>query len=101
MDGTANTSPHDHAARRRANTEPGYAPVLVHADLKIRLKVFREGLTTNKDLLQERRLVTAALELVLNSPELHDAWREGALKVVATDMRLSQQQHQLEASTPA
>lgn len=48
-----------------ANFEPGYKAVLVCEETKDRLRELR-GSLPDRDLCQERRLATAALEMVLD-----------------------------------
>lgn len=50
--------------------EKNYRPVLIREETKEKLKVFRRGLP-NREIYQERRLATAALELVLQDSDLH------------------------------
>lgn len=52
-----------------SNQEPGYKAVLVREETKQRLQQWRKTLT-DRDWYQERRLVTAALELCLGDEEL-------------------------------
>jgi len=49
--------------------EDGYAPVLIRKETKEKLKSFRKSLS-DRDLNQERRLVTAMLEYCLSSDEV-------------------------------
>lgn len=46
------------------NYEQGYRAVLVREDTKKSLRVFRSGLP-ERDLFQERRIATAALEMAI------------------------------------
>ena len=52
--------------------EPGYRAVLVREETKKALQAFRAALP-GRDLAQERRLATAAVQLVLQRPDLHAA----------------------------
>lgn len=62
---------------KKSNHEDGYAPVLVRKETKEKLKAFRRTLD-DRDLNQERRLVTAALEYCLTN----DAVLREVLKIV-------------------
>lgn len=53
--------------------EKGYRAVLLWETTKLGLQEIRRSLD-NRELFQERRLVTAALELVMEKPELREAW---------------------------
>jgi len=55
---------------RAKNHELGYKPVLVREETKNALQEFRRTLP-DRDMNQERRLATAAIEVVLNNPKLH------------------------------
>ena len=65
--------------------EIGYRAVLLREETKEKLREFRCGLP-DRDLNQERRLVTAAIELVLSSPSLHKDWLDGVVEVVRKDL---------------
>lgn len=65
--------------------EEGYRPVLVREETKDELKAYRKTIP-NTDLSQERRIATAAIELVLAHPELHAEWRQRVLEVVERDV---------------
>ncbi len=56
-----------------SNHEPGYRPMLVWAHTKIALQEIRQRISTQQPC-QERWLITAAAELVLGHPELHEEW---------------------------
>ncbi len=56
-----------------SNHEPGYRPMLVWAHTKIALQEIRQQLSSQQPC-QERWLITAAAELVLRHPELHEEW---------------------------
>ncbi len=49
--------------------EPGYKPVLIREETKQKLQAFRRTVE-NRDLAQERRLATAALEYCLERPDV-------------------------------
>jgi hypothetical protein len=66
--------------------EPGYRAVLVREETKKHLQAFRARLP-GRDLAQERRLATAALQLVLSRPELHELWMAELREVVRADLR--------------
>jgi hypothetical protein len=55
----------------RKTHEEGYKPVLLRDETKEALLKFRMGLP-GRDLFRERRMVTAAVEMALEHPELHD-----------------------------
>jgi len=69
--------------------EIGYRAVLLREETKERLREFRCGLP-ERDLNQERRLVTAAIELVISTPSLHKAWLDGVVEVVRKDLNQAQ-----------
>jgi len=56
-----------------ANHEPGYRPMLVWGHTKIALQEIRHRIGAER-FCEERWLITAAAELVLARPELHEAW---------------------------
>ena len=66
--------------------EPGYRAVLVREETKKALQQFRAGLP-GRDLAQERRLATAAVQLVLQRPDLHAQWLEQVREVVRIDLQ--------------
>ena len=57
------------------NYEQGYRAVLVREDTKKSLRVFRSGLP-ERDLFQERRIATAALEMAMEDASKDDKARE-------------------------
>lgn len=57
------------------NYEQGYRAVLVREDTKKSLRAFRSGLP-ERDLFQERRIATAALEMVIEDANSNDQARE-------------------------
>lgn len=57
------------------NYEHGYRAVLVREDTKKSLRKFRAGLT-ERDLFQERRIATAALEMAIEDASRDDQARE-------------------------
>ena len=63
-----------------SNHEPGYRPMLVWAHTKIALQEIRQKLSDSHSC-QERWLITAAAELVLSHPELHQEWINAALQL--------------------
>ena len=65
--------------------EPGYRAVLVREETKTALQGFRSTLE-DRDLNQERRLVTAAIEILLDSPEMHHKWLRRVDDVVRRDI---------------
>lgn len=70
-------------------TVPGYKAVLVREETKHRLKVFRESLV-DKDLYQERRIVTAALEYFLSEADAREAVLARVKDVVLLDLGAQQ-----------
>lgn len=56
-----------------ANHEPGYRPMLVWGHTKINLQEIRQRIGAER-FCEERWLITAAAELVLARPDLHEAW---------------------------
>ena len=72
--------------RTKAYThEPGYKAVLVREETKFELQAFRRALN-DRDLNQERRLVTAAIEIVMARPELREALLKQVQDVVRRDL---------------
>lgn len=71
-----------------SNFEKGYRPVLVQEQTKQALQLFRRGLP-DRDLAQERRLATAALEMVLETPTLHAEWIKRVSGVVLRDIQMN------------
>ncbi len=65
--------------------EPGYKAVLVREETKLELQAFRRALN-DRDLNQERRLVTAAIEIVMARPELREALLKQVRDVVRRDL---------------
>lgn len=65
--------------------EPGYRPVLLREETKLSLQQFRRALA-NRDLNQERRLITAAVELCMAKTELHSEWLDLVPSVVNRDI---------------
>ena len=57
------------------NYEQGYRAVLVREDTKKSLRKFRAGLP-ERDLFQERRIATAALEMAMEDASKDDKARE-------------------------
>lgn len=68
--------------------EKGYRPVLVQERTKQALQDFRRRLP-DRDLAQERRLVTAALEMVLENSALHAEWIKRVSGVVLRDIQMN------------
>lgn len=64
----------------------GYRAVLLREETKEALRNFRCNLS-DRDMNIERRLVTAAIDLVLNSPELHKEWLSRVLEVIQKDIQ--------------
>ena len=75
------------------NYEQGYRAVLVREDTKKSLRDFRSGLP-ERDLFQERRLATAALELAIedanNNEQARNRLLSRAREVVVRDLNNSQ-----------
>lgn len=65
-----------------SNYEPGYAPLLVREETKARLQALRKNLA-NQDLMQERRLATAAIELIVEESVKDDDILEQLLRRAA------------------
>lgn len=65
--------------------EPGYTPLLVREETKAKLKALRDKLG-QQDLLRERRLATAALEVVLADPALVELAVERARQIVVMEV---------------
>lgn len=67
--------------------EKGYRPVLLWERTKETLQAIRRGLD-DRELFQERRLVTAALELVMERPELRKDWLDKVPEINYREARL-------------
>ena len=68
----------------------GYQPVLVLQELKERLKAYRIRRNL-MDSHMERTLVSAALSLVMNSPDLQERWQEEHAAVLQRDSVVTRQ----------
>ena len=68
------------------NYEHGYRAVLVREDTKRSLREFRAGLS-ERDLFQERRIATAAVEIALEDAESDAAARERLFAMVKDVVR--------------
>ena len=68
------------------NYEQGYRAVLVREDTKKNLREFRSGLP-ERDLFQERRLATAALELAIEDAKNNEQARNRLLNRVRDVVR--------------
>lgn len=77
------------------NYEPGYDAVLVREETKKELQALRKQLT-NKDLMQERRLATAAVELIVEEAvkdaEILDQLLQRAREIVLRDLKTEEQE---------
>ena len=75
--------------RPKRDHEHGYKAVLCREETKNRLREMRKSLS-DRDMFQERRLVTAAIELMLedvqSSPEALNRLLSQARKVVEKDL---------------
>lgn len=71
--------------KTKSNHEDGYAPVLVRKETKEKLKAFRRTLE-DRDLNQERRLVTAALEYCLSNDAVLKEVLKNVPNVVIADL---------------
>ena len=65
--------------------EPGYKAVLVREETKRMLQDFRKTIA-KRDLFQERRLATAALEFCLTDPDAREQMLKRARSVVLLDL---------------
>lgn len=65
----------------------GYEGVLLRSDVKTRLRAFKESVGAHEKHL-ERCLVTAAIEILLETPRLKEQWLDRMARAVATDTRL-------------
>ncbi|MBZ0096795.1 MAG: hypothetical protein K8H75_15680 [Sulfuricella sp.] len=76
------------------NYEQGYKPVLVRQETKEHLRKLRATLP-DRDLCQERRLATAALELMLEQadkcPETRERMLERVHDIVRRDLEIRAQ----------
>jgi len=68
-----------------SNLEPGYKAVLVREETKRKLQELRKSIP-DKDLFQERRLATAALEYCLTNEIARQAMLEMACHIVLLDL---------------
>lgn len=68
---------------------PGYAAVLVRAEVKEQLARFRARSGLLHESLVERCLVTAAFELLLGDPALHGRWLQQFKQAVSRDVELT------------
>jgi len=64
---------------------PGYRATLLQRSTKERLQAFRSNLA-DTELFQERRLATAAIDVLLASPELHGRWITAVANVVQREL---------------
>ena len=65
--------------------EPGYKAVLIREETKLRLQQFRRSLP-DRDLNQERRLATAAIEYCLSDPTARVAFLALVKDIVLLDL---------------
>lgn len=65
--------------------EPGYKAVLVREETKRKLQAFRKDIP-EKDLMQERRLATAALEYCLSDENARGQMLALARRIVLLDL---------------
>lgn len=65
--------------------EPGYRAVLVREEAKRLLQEFRKSIP-ERDLYQERRLVTAALEFCLTDENARQQMLDRARRIVLLDL---------------
>ncbi len=68
---------------------PGYAAVLVRAEVKEELARFRARSGLLHESLVERCLVTAAFELLLGDPALHGRWLQQFKQAVNRDVEIT------------
>ena len=75
-------------ASARSNHEEGYKPVLVREETKERLRSLRMSMT-DRDVNLERRLATAAIEMVIDDaesdPKILDRLEKAVRGVLARD----------------
>ena len=69
----------------------GYSPVLLRTDLKDALKQFRRDLGFGHDSHIERCLMSAAIEMLLTRPELHDGWIKTLADATRKDVMIASQ----------
>lgn len=82
---------------KERSIEHGYKPVLLREEIKLSLQQLRRELA-NRDLNQERRLISAAVELVISRPDLHEDWLRLVPDVVRRDL---ESQHHAEKQARA
>ena len=76
---------------RSRDFHAGYSPVLLRTDLKESLKQFRRDLGFGHDSHIERCLMSAAIEMLLSQPELHEGWIKGLADATRKDVMLASQ----------
>lgn len=86
---THHAYPSENSASESSTQERGYRAVLVREETKQRLREFRATLS-DRDINQERRLATAAIELILDeatiTPEIKALWRKRVNEVVRREL---------------
>lgn len=65
--------------------EPGYRAVLVREETKAQLQELRHTMP-DRDINQERRLVSAAIEIMIERKDLHADWLQRVGDVVRRDI---------------
>lgn len=68
---------------------PRYAAALVCSDAKEQLQCFRARTGLLTEALLERCVVTAAFELLISDPALHERWSDRFRQAVAVDCELT------------
>jgi len=64
--------------------EKNYRPVLLREEVKAQVKDFQRK-QTDREIYQERRLITAAVTIVLEKPELHELLLKKAAELMAVE----------------
>ena len=80
----------DDRASRPRDWHSGYSPVLVRTELKDELRAFRRGRGFHQSHI-ERCLMSAALEMLLRDPQLHERWLQLLADATRQDVLLQAQ----------
>lgn len=86
---SSTTSDQQKARRHQRDFHAGYQPVLMRKDVKEQLAVFRRDMGVANDSHIERCLVTAAVHMLLKTPDLHKAWIDHFIQATTQDAQLA------------
>jgi len=73
-----------HGLSKGSKLEKNYRPVLLREETKAQIKDFMRK-QSDREIYQERRLVTAAVNIVLETPELHALLLKRAAELMAVE----------------